>query len=553
MHDELVKIKTFLEEVLVNEKPQKILEISGFDDCAARLISECVEHTNNDHQNNDNTNKIENKTRTISIERVDLLDSIHINTDNIYDNIYSYAYLNDIDLMKKYDMIFIFHLFENLPAEEAKSMLVELLKKTEKSIILVTPIYPYDLETDNAIASIRTYHPIFFLGMDFSYKRQDDIQIYSFFPKIDYPHLKCDEIVDYINDIKKMKIAYILPHLELTGGVKALLQQVKELNKRGHTVNIYYRGDDSNIAIPSWSHLTDNDYANQVVIPPGASYSDFITDEDIIVLGFVNQIDDFEDSKIPVVLWEQGSPAIYGDHDKILFSNSRERFVMHRFYRKPVHLLAVSQTLRDVMKGIFNRESQFFPNGIDTDFYYPSENKENDIPIVLLVGNPSLEFKGFKLATKVLGEVSKMGIPFKVWWASQIEASFNNAPFDVEVFVMPTQKKLAELYRNADVYLSTSLYESFPLPPIEAMASGTAVLATDNGGINTYAEPGNNCLLCEQEDIDSMSFALSSLLLNPDTREFLASEGRKTALTYSFENVAPQLEMCLLKILARRK
>ncbi|MDL2248528.1 glycosyltransferase [Tyzzerella sp. OttesenSCG-928-J15] len=50
------------------------------------------------------------------------------------------------------------------------------------------------------------------------------------------------------------------------------------------------------------------------------------------------------------------------------------------------------------------------------------------------------------------------------------------------------------MYRNADIFLSTSLYESFPSPPGEPKASGTAVLSTYNGGTNTYAVPCENCL-----------------------------------------------------------
>ena len=42
--------------------------------------------------------------------------------------------------------------------------------------------------------------------------------------------------------------------------------------------------------------------------------------------------------------------------------------------------------------------------------------------------------------------------------------------------------ELASLYRRAWVYASPSTYEGFGLPYIEAMACGTAVLATPNAG-----------------------------------------------------------------------
>jgi glycosyltransferase involved in cell wall biosynthesis len=250
-------------------------------------------------------------------------------------------------------------------------------------------------------------------------------------------------------------------------------------------------------------------------------------------------------------MWEQGSEFFYGEHKKPQYSGTEERLIIHRLYRMPVHLLSVSETIKTVLKGVYNRESQLFPNGIDTDFYHPLEQKSNDIPIVLLVGNPYLEFKGFDFAISLLNTAKELGLVFNVWWASQEEFALKKDSLAIKKFIKPSQQKLAELYRNADVFISASLYESFPLPPIEAMASGTAVIATNSGGINTYAKPGVNCLLCEQGDFDSMFFALQHLLSNPEARCLLAAEGRKTAWEYSFSNVIPILEQCLTRIVSK--
>jgi glycosyltransferase involved in cell wall biosynthesis len=325
---------------------------------------------------------------------------------------------------------------------------------------------------------------------------------------------------------------------------------MRELTRNGHFVTVFHRCDESEKAIPEWSHLTDDDVSAQVVIPRDAEYLDYIDDNDadIIILGYAYSIPEFMESKIPVVLWEQGYQHIFGDYNEIISSDSKERLIMHYLYRAPVYLLAVSQTIRDVLEGIYNRESQLFPNGIDTDFYHPTEHKNNEVPIVLLVGNPAFDFKGFNFAVKVLEATLMLGVKFKVWWASQVEFDLSNTTFDIEEFIFPSQEKLAELYRNADVFVSTSEYESFTLPAIEAMASGTAVIATDNGGINTYAEPGINCLICEQGDLGSMSLALSHLLLEPEVRESLARAGRETALKYKFKNIVPILEQCLYRI-----
>ena len=534
MQESLKNINQIVSEVLETEKPQSVLEISGYGMCLAKLMLEC----------------------TKNLDRVDLTDGLTSEEKLNYKKVFSSDYFNTINKSKKYDVIIVCHLFENIDTYDAKLILTNLLRKTNICVLVITPMYPYDLSSGTELSTVRAYHPVFFLGLEFSYKKYDDLQAYVFFPKLNYERLDCDTLtsinsIDNILNIKKMKIAYIIHSHGMSGGLKALLQQIKELNDIGHTVNLYYRSDTSKRAIPPWSHLTDDDVSGQIIIPCNANYTEYLSDEDIIVLGFVNLIEEFFDSVIPVVLWEQGSEAFFGDHGKLIGFRSEKRMTMHMFYRSNVYLLAVSQIIETILEGVYNRGSQLFPNGIDTDFYHPNDNKNNEVPVILLVGNPYLSFKCFDFAIAVLIDACKFEIPFKVWWASQSPLKLDDLPFECELFICPTQEQLAELYRNADVFLSASLYESFSLPPLEAMASGTAVIATDSGGINTYAVPGENCLLCEQGDLISMSYALGTLLKDPTTRETLAKAGRETAKQYSFKNITPILEQCLYRIIAK--
>ena len=62
-----------------------------------------------------------------------------------------------------------------------------------------------------------------------------------------------------------------------------------------------------------------------------------------------------------------------------------------------------------------------------------------------------------------------------------------------EVVVSPSQPQLAQRYREATVFVGVSRYESFSLAPLEAMASGTAVVSVANSGVQAYARHGENC------------------------------------------------------------
>ncbi len=51
---------------------------------------------------------------------------------------------------------------------------------------------------------------------------------------------------------------------------------------------------------------------------------------------------------------------------------------------------------------------------------------------------------------------------------------------------IPDRTRLADLYAASSVYMATSPHETFGLSPLEAMASGTPVLAADGGGVREH-------------------------------------------------------------------
>jgi glycosyltransferase involved in cell wall biosynthesis len=69
------------------------------------------------------------------------------------------------------------------------------------------------------------------------------------------------------------------------------------------------------------------------------------------------------------------------------------------------------------------------------------------------------------------------------------------------------QHQLADLYRSVDVVVTPSWYESFPLPPLEAMACGARVV-TSRQGTEDYAVDGYNSFVFEGRDIAGLTAAL---------------------------------------------
>ena len=61
----------------------------------------------------------------------------------------------------------------------------------------------------------------------------------------------------------------------------------------------------------------------------------------------------------------------------------------------------------------------------------------------------------------------------------------------------PSDEDVNELFNEATVFVQTSTHEGFCLPPLEAMATGGAVVCTDAHGNRDFCVDGENCLMPE--------------------------------------------------------
>ena len=92
------------------------------------------------------------------------------------------------------------------------------------------------------------------------------------------------------------------------------------------------------------------------------------------------------------------------------------------------------------------------------------------------------------------------------------------------------------LYRLASVFVYPSIYEGFGLPPLEAMASGTPVVACDIPVVREVV--GDAAYLVEQDNERQMGAAILSLLLQQPLQEQLVQRGLSQATRFSYRKTA---------------
>jgi glycosyltransferase involved in cell wall biosynthesis len=108
--------------------------------------------------------------------------------------------------------------------------------------------------------------------------------------------------------------------------------------------------------------------------------------------------------------------------------------------------------------------------------------------------------------------------------------------------------ELAALYRRAWVFASPSLYEGFGLPYLEAMASGTPVVAVPNAGSREVLAAGAYGRLATDRDFGA---AICELLLDPSARERAARAGLERAAELSLERTLDAYESLLQSMVMR--
>jgi glycosyltransferase involved in cell wall biosynthesis len=184
------------------------------------------------------------------------------------------------------------------------------------------------------------------------------------------------------------------------------------------------------------------------------------------------------------------------------------------------------------------------PNGVDLDLFRPGDKEPT--PTILFVGTYHRRKRGYLLMDAFEKHVMPAMPDARLWMVCSDAPAAPN----VEILGRVTDGELASLYRRAWVFCLPSTYEGFGVPYIEAMASGTPVVATSNPGSDEVLDGGRFGNIVQSERLGS---ALLELLRSPDRRRLMAERGRQRANEFGWENVAAAYERLYAELLERRR
>jgi glycosyltransferase involved in cell wall biosynthesis len=215
------------------------------------------------------------------------------------------------------------------------------------------------------------------------------------------------------------------------------------------------------------------------------------------------------------------SPELMGRRDRLVF-----RTMVPRAVRAAVRVLTVSErTKADLVElyGVPPAKIVVTPNGIDPAFT-PGEGPRD---FVLAVG--AIQPRKNQLAA--LEAADEVGLPLVVAGPEKdrgLADELRRRGARLEGYVEPD--RLAELYRAAACLVQPSRFEGFGLPVLEAMASGTPVVATHEPALEEVA--GEAAIFVDEGELaDGIRRALTD-------RDRLVWEGLERARHFSWRTTA---------------
>ncbi len=182
-------------------------------------------------------------------------------------------------------------------------------------------------------------------------------------------------------------------------------------------------------------------------------------------------------------------------------------------------------------------------NGIDHDLFSPEkknravEGLDKNKPVVLFSGR-FIALKGINILIKamrqVISETKDVHFAFagpeaNSKWVRMFEHE-GIPPHSYSFLGYIPHAEMPEIYSNSSIFVLPSLIESFPFSILEAMSSGSAVIASNVGGVPEIIDDEVDGLLVQPGNPEILAKKLLFLLDNESETKKLSKKARKKIL-----------------------
>ncbi len=130
---------------------------------------------------------------------------------------------------------------------------------------------------------------------------------------------------------------------------------------------------------------------------------------------------------------------------------------------------------------------------------------------------------------------------YKGWLTKQFFTMLDNLKISDKVLLLgyTDEENLPALYNLAKIFVFPSIYEGFGIPPLEAMACGTPVIASNSSSIPEVV--GDAAILVDPYNEKILANSILNLLKDTNLQKDLVDKGLKRARMFSWDKMAREM------------
>lgn len=218
---------------------------------------------------------------------------------------------------------------------------------------------------------------------------------------------------------------------------------------------------------------------------------------------------------------------------------------------------AVSEAAAEHVHKLSKVDINIIPNGIELDNFKFTAKKNNDKKVILYIGRLEKR-KGVEYLIQAYSKLRETRDDVQLIIGgngvrrNSLEKTViqNDIPDVTFLGFVPDDQKF-KMLAKADLFCSPALYgESFGIVLLEAMASGTPIVAGNNSGYSSVLTETGMTSLVSPKNTDDFTKRLELLLYDEPTRMIWDKWAKKAINKYDFKNIADEYEALYTRALS---
>ena len=185
--------------------------------------------------------------------------------------------------------------------------------------------------------------------------------------------------------------------------------------------------------------------------------------------------------------------------------------------------------------GVALDRMRLVPVGVDPELFTPLPHIERKPGRLITTASADVALKGLAYLIEAMVALREEGRDIsltiigrpKPGKSMDLIDRYNLHPH-IEFVSGVSDERIVELYAEAELAVVPSLYEGFSLPAIEAMCTGTPLVATDGGALpEVTGADGETVFRCTAGDVSSLATSIRQALDQPEARAAIGTAGRQ--------------------------